>query len=111
MKKVFDGLAAKFGRMVVCRDRSGVVTGEGMAFVQPITEKQWQKSAGVLGAFRTDRFLCLAPASLPVGEAGDGGWLEWNGGSYVVMAAHDICFGSSTVHRWVVLEPRDEVAV
>lgn len=111
MKGTFESLVSRYGRAVVCHDGDGAVTGEGMAFVQPITEKEWQKSAGALGAFRTDRFLCLAPAELPLGEVGDGGWLECGGQDYVPIAVHAVHLGEEQTHWWAVLESRDEVAV
>lgn len=80
-----------------------------MAFVQPLTKKEWQKSAGALGSWRTDRFLCLAPVGLPVGEPGDGGWLECGGQLFVPVVVHAIYLGGEQTHWWAVLEPRDEV--
>lgn len=111
MKETFSSIVGRYGRTVVCYDKGGAVTGAGRAFVQPITEKEWQKSAGALGAFRTDRFLCLAPVSLPVGEPGDGSWLECGGQTYVPIAVHAIHLGEEQTHWWAVLEPKDEVTV
>ena len=111
MKAAFTFIVSRYGRAVVCYDKCGTVTGEGMAFLQPITEKEWQKSAGALGSCRTDRFLCLAPADLPLGEPGDAGWLECGGEAYVPMAVHPIHLGEEQTHWWAVLKVRDEVAV
>lgn len=108
MKKAFENIVRQYGRPVVCYDENGRVTGEGKAFLQPITEEKWQKSAGALGAFRTDRFLCLAPADLSPGEPGDGGWLECGGDLYAPIAAHPVFLGEEQTHWWAVLEPRDE---
>ncbi len=110
MKGAFDGLVRRYGRPVVCRDGDGKVTAEGMAFFQAVTEKEWQKSAGALGAFRTDRFLCLAPAELDLGQPGDGGWLECGGVCYRLMAVHPVCLGQVQTHWWAVLEVKDEDA-
>jgi len=109
MRATFESIAGQYGRAVKRCDESGAVIGEGKAFVQPITEKEWQKSAGALGAYRTDRFLCLAPASFPVGEPGDGSWLECGGQNYVPIVVHSVWLGEEQTHWWAVLEPRDEV--
>lgn len=82
MNGIISGLAAQYGRHLVCYDENGKVIGEGEAFFQPLTERQWQRSRGALGAYSTDQFLCLAPAGLPLGEPGDGGWVECDGTLY-----------------------------
>ena len=108
MKGTVAGLAARFGRKAVRYDRDGVAVAEGMVFLQPVTEKERQVSAGALGTFRTDRFLCLAPAEFCPGEAGDGGRLECGGESYTVIAAQTIHLGGVHTHWWAVLEVKDE---
>lgn len=110
MKAAFERVVKEYGRAVTVRDGSGAVTAEGMAFLQPVTEKEWQKSAGALGACRTDRFLCLSPAELCPGEPGDGGWLECGGVKYEVMAVHPVYLGGVQTHWWAVLKVRDEEA-
>jgi hypothetical protein len=111
MKATFEMLAQQYGQTVVCYDENGQVTGEGKAFFQPITQEKWQKSAGALGAYRTDRFLCLAPAGLSLGEPGDGGWVERDGGLYQPIVVHPVYLGEEQTHWWAVLEPRDEAAL
>lgn len=111
MKLTFESLAARYGRAVVCYDAGGTTVGEGKAFVQPMTEKQWQKSAGALGSFHTDHFLCLAPKGVPMGVPGDGGWLECGGQAYIPITIHDIYLGEEPSHQWAVLKRREEVAV
>jgi hypothetical protein len=111
MRATFEALAEEYGQEVVCFDESGRETGRGKAFFQPITQEKWQKTAGALGAYRTDRFLCLAPAGLSLGEPGDGGWVEQGGGQYEPIAVHPIYLGGEQTHWWAVLEPRDEAAV
>ena len=78
---------------------------------QPVTEKKWQVSAWALGSGETDRFLCLAPAGLPLGRPGDGGWLECGGVRYEVMAVHGIPLGDGVSHQWAALERRMEDAI
>lgn len=111
MRAEFQAVASRYGQTVVCYDENGRVTGEGRAFFQPVTEEKRQKSAGALGAYRTDRFLCLAPAGLDPGRPGDGGWLECGGQLYVPIAVHPIYLGEEQTHWWAVLEPRDERAL
>lgn len=108
MKRSFEELVSRFGRSAARYDREGTVTAEGMAFLQSVTEKERQRSAGALGAFRTDRFLCLTPVALDPGQPGDGGWIECGGERYTVMAAHPIYLGREQTHWWAVLEVRDE---
>lgn len=108
MKAAFDAAVSRYGQSVVCRDRHGQVRSQGKAFFQPVTEKERQKSAGALGAFRTDWFLCLAPAELTLGEPGDGGWVEYGGQRYELIVVHPIYLGAEQTHWWAVLEPRGE---
>jgi hypothetical protein len=110
MRAAFETLAEEYGQTVVCYDRDGQTTGEGNAFFQPITQQQWQKSAGALGAYRTDRFLCLAPVGLDLGRPGDGGWVERDGVRYQPIAVCPIYLGGEQTHWWAVLEPRGEAA-
>ena len=111
MSGIIGRLAAQCGRHLVCYDENGKVTGEGEAFFQPLTEDRWQRSAGALGACYTDRFLCLAPAELPLGEPGDGGWVECGGTLYQPIAVHPVPLGEQVSHLWAVLERRAEDAL
>lgn len=108
MKAAFETVVSQYGQELVCYDENGRVRSEGKAFFQPVTEQKWQKSAGALGAFRTDRFLCLAPAGLSLGEPGDGGWVECGGQLYEPIVVHPIFLGAEQTHWWAVLEPREE---
>lgn len=108
MRETIAGLAARFGRNAVCCNRDGTVAWEGTVFLQPVTEKERQVSAGALGAFRTDKFLCLSPAELCPGAPVDGGWLECGGGKYAVIAAQPVYVGREQTHWWAVLEVKDE---
>lgn len=111
MKEAFEALLEEYGQRVVCCDRSGTVTGEGKAFLQPVTEKRWQSTAWALGSARTDRFLCIAPPGLPLGTPGDGGWLRCRGVCYQAITVHEIPLGDEISHQWAVLERRKENAV
>ena len=100
MNGIISGLAAQYGRHLVCYDENGKVIGEGEAFFQPLTERQWQRSAGALGAYSTDQFLCLAPAGLPLGEPGDGGWVECDGTLYQPMREPLLRWKGWRMWRW-----------
>lgn len=108
MRADFESLARRYGQTVSRWSADGEPVWEGKAFFQPFTERQWQKSAGALGAFRTDRFLCLAPAGLFPGEPGDGSWIEREGVRYAPIAVHPIYLGPERTHWWAALEPMDE---
>lgn len=107
MRETFEALARRYGRTAVCHGRTGEITGTGFVFLQPMTEKIWQRSAGALGAFRQDRFLCLAPEGLPLGTAGEGSWLECGGEGYVPITVQTIYLGEERSHQWAVLRIRD----
>ena len=111
MKEEFQAIVERYGQSVTCYSADGEVTGSGRAFLQPVTEKKWQVSAWALGSGETDRFLCLAPAGLPLGRPGDGGWLECGGARYEVMAVHGIPLGDGVSHQWAALERRMEDAI
>lgn len=111
MSGEFQSIVAEYGRAVTCYDENGRLTGEGLALVQPVTEKKWQNTAWALGGRDTGRFLCLAPAELPLGEPGDGGWIECGGALYQPIAVHPIPLGETVSHLWAVLERREEDAL
>lgn len=108
MRETIGSLAARFGRRAVRRGRDGAAVWEGAVFLQPVTGKERQVSAGALGSFHTDKFLCLSPAELCPGEVGDGGWMECGGESYVVIAAQPVYVGEVQTHWRAVLERKDE---
>lgn len=97
-----------YGQDAVCFDRSGQNHGKGRAIVMPMAEEDWQYTAGALGAYRTDRFLCLAVPELPLGSLGAGGHVTWGGGSYEVMTVRPVWVGGRTTHYWMALRPAEE---
>ena len=111
MKEEFQAIVERYGQSVTCYGADGEATGRGRAFLRPVAEKKWQVSAWALGSAETDRFLCLAPAGLPLGRPGDGDWLECGSVRYQVMAVHGIPLGDGVSHQWAVLERRAEDAV
>lgn len=108
MKTVIGSMISRYGRYALCWDREGRVLGGGRMLLQPITREQWQKSADALGAYRTDRFLGIAPADFPALEPGEGSWLECGGQGYTPIAAQAVYLGEEQTHWWMVLEPREE---
>ena len=108
MTDAFAWVINTYGQTMVCYDKKGEEQGSGMAIVQPMTEADWQYTAGALGAYRTDRFLCLAVPELPLGSLGAGGHVTWGGGSYEVMTVRPVWVGGKTTHYWMALRPAEE---
>lgn len=108
MTDAFEWVIKTYGQELVCRDREGGEVGRGMAIVQPMTEAEWQYTAGALGSYRTDRFLCLAAAELPLDGMGDRGWAEWGGARYEVMTVRPVWVGGRITHLWMALRPAEE---
>lgn len=90
---------------MACFAEDGTELGRGMAIVQPMTEADWQHTAGTLGSYDTGRFLGLAEPGLPVDKIGPGGWLEWDGERFEVMSVRPIWVGGQTTHLWMALRP------
>ncbi len=111
MTEAFRWVITTYGQAAVCYDRKGRERSRAMAIVRPMTEKDWQVTAGALGKYRTDRFLCLAQPYLETGRMGDGGWLTWGGKDYEVMAVQPIHVCGQLTHLRMVLRPAEEGAV
>ena len=111
MTDAFAWVINTYGQNMVCYDEDGSVQGEGMAIVQPMTEADWQYTAGALGSYRTDRFLCLAAPDLPLGGLGKEGYVSWGGSHYEVMTVRPVWVGGRTTHYWMALSPAEEAAV
>ncbi len=110
MTDAFSWVIRAYGRPMTCHDAAGAEQGGGMAIVQPMTEADWQYTAGALGSYRTDRFLCLAEPETPIGSLGDGGYVAWNGAWYEVMTVRPVWVGGVTTHLWMALRPAEEQA-
>ena len=108
MTEAFKWVLDTYGQEAVCFDKEGQEQGGSRAIVQPMTEADWQHTAGALGSYRADRFLCLAQPDLPLGKVGDGGWLRWGGEDYEVMTARPIWVAGRSTHLWMVLRPARE---
>lgn len=110
MKKLFSWVIQNYGQEAVCRTEDGEELGREMVIVRPMTEKDWQQTAGALGSGRADRFLGLAVPELPVADLGVGGWLEWADQKFEVMTCQPVYVGETVTHLWLALRPCGEVA-
>lgn len=108
MTEAFAWVIGAYGQTMVCYDKNGEKQGEGKAIVQPMTEADWQYTAGALGSYRTDRFLCLAEPALPLGCLGCGGYGVWGGEGYEILTVRPVWVGGKTTHYWIVLRPAEE---
>ena len=110
MTEAFDWVIRSYGQEMTCYDGTGQELGQAMAIVQPMTEAQWQHTAGALGSDRTDRFRCLAQAQLPLDGMGEGGWVRWCNEDYEVMTVRPVRVAGRTTHLWMALRPARERA-
>ncbi len=111
MTDAFAWVINAYGQKMACYDKKGEFQGEAMAIVQPMTEADWQYTAGALGSYRTDRFLCLAAPTLPLGTLGVEGRVNWGGHSYEVLTVRPVWVGGKTTHYWIALRPAEEAGV
>lgn len=111
MTDAFAWVIHTYGQKMTYYDENGEAKGEGMAIVQPMTEADWQYTAGALGAYRTDRFLCLAVPELPLGSLGLGGHVEWGGNRYEIMTVRPVWVAGKTTHYWMALRCAEETGV
>ena len=105
MMEAFAWVIRAYGQEMTCCDKDGNVQGSGMAIVQPMTEADWQYTAGALGSYCENRFLCLAEPQLPLGSSG---CVCWGGRNYEVMTVRPIWVGGKTTHLWMALRPFEE---
>jgi len=110
MTDAFAWVINTYGQSMVCYDKDGAQQGEGMAIVQPMTEADWQYTAGALGSYCTDRFLCLASPELPLGALGAEGSVAWGGKRYEILTVRPVWVGGVTTHLWIALRPAEEAA-
>jgi len=111
MTDAFAWVIKAYGQKMTCYDKNGTEQGGGMAIVQPMTEADWQYTAGALGSYRKDRFLCLAVPELPISGMGEDGYVSWGGSSYEVMTVRPVWVGGKTTHLWMALRPAEEAGV
>ena len=111
MTEAFSWVIRSYGQKMTCYDASGKKKGSGMAIVQPMTEADWQYTAGALGSFRNDRFLCLSAPDLPISGMEEGSYVTWNGGKYEIMTVRPVLVSGVTTHLWMALRPAEERAL
>ena len=70
MIEAFEWVIKTYGQEMVCRKEDGTEAGRGMAIVQPMTQADWQYTAGALGSYSQDKFLGLAEPGLPMDKVG-----------------------------------------
>lgn len=108
MRRDFERLVHRNGREVFLRE-DGVDTF-GMAFVQPIGDKEERLMPTPLGRREQGRLLCLCERGLTLESAGEDARLWCGGRAHRVVTAQPIFFGEEKLFCWAVLLPDDEEA-
>ena len=108
MKRSFLRLVRKYGREVILTE-DGVDT-VGMAFVQPMRDKEEKLLPTPLGRKEQGRMLCLSEPGLALEKSGEEARLLCTGKVYRVGAAQPEYFGETRLFCWAVLVPDDEEA-
>ena len=106
MKRDFLHLVRKYGRQVMVSEH-GVDT-IGMAFVQPMREKDEKFLPTPLGRKEQGRMLCLSEPGLALEQAGEEARLLIGGKGYRLLTAQPEYFGEEKLFCWAVLVPDEE---
>lgn len=106
MRQDFLRLVKKYGRQVLVSEH-GVDT-IGMAFVQPIREKEEMLLPTPLGRKEQGRMLCLSEPGLALEQAGEETRLLVDGKYYRLLTARPEYFGEKKLFCWAVLIPDEE---
>lgn len=107
MDREWQAILHRHGTQVTVFPRRDSEGETGWALVQPFREKSPQQlSPTPLGGRREDRFLYLGEPGLAL-EAGKGGRVECELGSFSIQSAHPIRAGGGVSHWWAVLRPMD----
>lgn len=106
MKRDFLRLARKYGREIILSE-NGVET-IGMAFVQPMRDKEEKLVPTPLGRRERGRMLCLCEPGLAPEKAGEEARILCGGKRYRIVTAQPECFGEETLFCWAILLPDDE---
>jgi len=107
MEREWQAILHQYGTQVTVFARRDSEGEKGLAILQPMREKSPQQLAPTpLGGRREDRFLYLGEPGLPL-EAGKGGRVECEWGSFSIQSAHPIRAGDAVSHWWAVLRPSD----
>jgi len=106
MRRDFLRLARKYGREVILSE-DGVDT-IGMAFVQPMRDKDEKLLPTPLGRREQGRMLCISEPGLALEKAGEEAKLLCGGKTYRVVTAQPEYFGADKLFCWAILIPDDE---
>ena len=106
MKRDFQRLVRKYGRQVLVSEH-GVDT-IGMAFVQPMREKEEKLLPTPLGRREQGKMLCLSEPGLALEHAGEEARLLVGEKSYRLLTARSEYFGEEKLFCWAVLIPDEE---
>ena len=109
MKRDFLHLVKKYGRQVMVSER-GVDT-IGMAFVQPMREKEEKFLPTPLGRKEQGRMLCLSEPGLALERADEAARLLVDGRRYRLLNAQPEYFGEEKLFCWAILVPDEEETV
>lgn len=95
----------QYGTPVTVFDRREGEGSTGWALLQPVLDKNGpQLLPTPLGGRREDRFLYLGEPGLAL-EAGKGGRVECDLGTFSIQSAHPIWIGTAVSHWQAVLRP------
>ena len=108
MKRDFLRLVRKYGCEAVLTE-DGVDT-LGMAFVQPMKDKEEKWLPTALGRMEKGRMLCLCEPGLAPEKAGEEAILACGGATYRIVTAQAVQFAGETLVCWAVLRPEREGA-
>ena len=106
MKRDFQRLVRKYGRQVLVSEHG--VDSIGMAFVQPMREKEEKLLPTPLGRREQGKMLCLSEPGLALDCAGEEARLLVDGKCYRLLTARPEYFGEEKLFCWAVLIPDEE---
>lgn len=106
MKRDFLRLVRHYGCEAALKE-NGVET-LGMAFIQPLRDKEERTRPTALGRREQGRMLCLCEPGLAPESAGEEAQLSCGGKVYRILTAQPVCFGEEKLFCWAVLLPEDE---
>lgn len=106
MDREWQAILHRHGTEVTVFARRESEGEKGWALLQPLLEKNTQLLPTPLGGRREDRFLYLGESGLAL-EAGKGGRVECELGTFSIQSAHPIHARGAVSHWWAVLRPQD----
>lgn len=103
----FSAIARRYGRPVAL-ERDGTALGEGLALLQPLTDRERQFLPTELGVRRREYFLCLGEEGLPFSPEPGETVLTQGTERYDVVNARAVLAGAQRVYWRAVLARREE---